>query len=172
MREMTADWSRRESASTTHLPFNIFLFQTLFQINFCSVPIFSSDLRSVYDHVIENDNFKNVFPCFRFTFCNEEHICIDIHVQKRSEAKFKEQKNLMAWKEVSFKKQIMTKNKYTSIFSRKIEAIVFLILILKLLSKNVFEQLAVSCVGCFHLSVLWYDFINKQIFSFFFNNHV
>ena len=92
MREMTADWSRRESASTTHLPFNIFIFQTLFQINFCSVPIFSSDLRSVYDHVIENDNFKNVFPCFRITFCNEEHICIDIHVQKRSEAKFKEQK--------------------------------------------------------------------------------
>ena len=89
---MTADWSRRESASTTHLPFNIFIFQTLFQINFCSVPIFSSDLRSVYDHVIENDNFKNVFPCFRITFCNEEHICIDIHVQIRSEAKFKEQK--------------------------------------------------------------------------------
>lgn len=61
MREMTADRSRRESASTTHLPFNIYLFQTLFQINFCSVPIFSSDLRSVYDHVIENDNFKMFF---------------------------------------------------------------------------------------------------------------
>ena len=57
-------------------------------------------------------------------------------------------------------------------FRAKIEAIVFLILILKLVSKNVFEQLAVSCVGCFHLSVLWYDFINKQIFSFFCNNHV
>ena len=150
MREMTADRSRRESASTTHLPFNIFLFQTLFQINFCSVPIFSSDLRSVYDHVIGNDNFKNVFPCFRFTFCNEEHICIDIHVQKRSEAKFKVQKNLMAWKEVSFKKQIMTKNKYTSIFSRKIEAIVFLIfqIFCKACEKNVYEQLTVFCVGC------------------------
>ena len=150
MREMTADWSRRESASTTHLPFNIFIFQTLFQINFCSVPIFSSDLRSVYDHVIENDNFKNVFPCFRITFCNEEHICIDIHVQKRSEAKFKEQKNLMAWKEVSFKKQIMTKNKYTSIFSRKIEAIVFLIfqIFCKACEKNVYEQLTVFRVGC------------------------
>ena len=45
MREMTADWSRRESASTTHLPFNIFIFQTLFQNNFCYVQIFSSDLR-------------------------------------------------------------------------------------------------------------------------------
>ena len=43
--------------------------------------------------------------------------------------------------------------------------------ILKLASKNVFEQLAVSCVGCFLLSVLWYDFMNKQIFSFFCNNH-
>ena len=93
---------------------------------------------------------KMFFPCFRFTFCNEEHICIDIHVQKRSEAKFKEQKNLMAWKEVSFKKQIMTKNKYTSIFSRKIEAIVFLIfqIFCKACEKNVYEQLTVFCVGC------------------------
>ena len=110
---------------------------------------FSRSISALY-HVIENDNFKNVFPCFRFTFCNEEHICIDIHVQKRSEAKFKEQKNLMAWKEVSFKKQIMTKNKYTSIFSRKIEAIVFLIfqIFCKACEKNVYEQLAVFCVGC------------------------
>ena len=110
---------------------------------------FSRSISALY-HVIENDNFKNVFPCFRFTFCNEEHICIDIHVQKRSEAKFKEQKNLMAWKEVSFKKQIMTKNKYTSIFSRKIEAIVFLIfqIFCKACEKNVYEQLTVFCVGC------------------------
>ena len=110
---------------------------------------FSRSISALY-HVIENDNFKNVFPCFRFTFCNEEHICIDIHVQKRSEVKFKEQKNLMAWKEVSFKKQIMTKNKYTSIFSRKIEAIVFLIfqIFCKACEKNVYEQLTVFCVGC------------------------
>ena len=110
---------------------------------------FSRSISALY-HVIENDNFKNVFPCFRFTFCKEEHICIDIHVQKRSEAKFKEQKNLMAWKEVSFKKQIMTKNKYTSIFSRKIEAIVFLIfqIFCKACEKNVYEQLTVFCVGC------------------------
>ena len=110
---------------------------------------FSRSISALY-HVIENDNFKNVFPCFRFIFCNEEHICIDIHVQKRSEAKFKEQKNLMAWKEVSFKKQIMTKNKYTSIFSRKIEAIVFLIfqIFCKACEKNVYEQLTVFCVGC------------------------
>ena len=75
---------------------------------------------------------------------------MDIHVQKRSEAKFKEQKNLMAWKEVSFKKQIMTKNKYTSIFSREIEAIVFLIfqILCKACEKNVYEQLTVFYVGC------------------------
>ena len=38
----------------------------------------------------------------------------------------KERKHLMSRKEVSFEEQIMSKDKYTSIFSRKIEATVFI----------------------------------------------
>ena len=96
---------------------------------------------------------KMFFLVLDLLFVMKNIFFIDIHVQKRSEAKFKEQKNLMAWKEVSFKKQIMTKNKYTSIFSRKIEAIVLLIyhIFCKACEKNVYEQLTVFCVGC----VLW-----------------
>ena len=67
--------------------------------------------------------------CLRFTFYEEEQIFfIDTHVlfQSRWGAKFKERKHLMSMKEVSFEEQIMSKDKYTSIFSRKIEAIVFI----------------------------------------------
>ena len=79
------------------------------------------------------ENRKSFFSlfciCLRFTFYEEEHIFfIDTHVlfQSRWGAKFKERKHLMSRKEVSFEEQIMSNDKYTSIFSGKIEAIVFI----------------------------------------------
>lgn len=80
MCEMIVDWLWCELVSIIYFFFNIYFFQMFFQINFCFVLIFLSDLWLVYDYVIENDNFKNVFFCFRFIFCNEEYICIDIYV--------------------------------------------------------------------------------------------
>ena len=71
-------------------------------------------------------------------------------------------------KTVNFEEQIMSKDKYTSIFSRKIEAIVFIILqIFGNACKHGYEQLTVCCVGCFLLSVPWCDFMNKHMSSFF-----
>ena len=62
----------------------------------------------------------------------------------------------------------MSKDKYTSIFSRKIEAIAFIILqIFGNACKHGYEQLTVCCVGCFLLSVPWCDFMNKHMSSFF-----
>ena len=75
--------------------------------------------------------FFVVLYLFEVYFYEEEQIFfIDTHVlfQNRWGAKFKERKHLMSRKEVSFEEQIMSEDKYTSIFSRKIEAIVFIFL--------------------------------------------
>ena len=96
--------------------------------------------------VIKNEKLLLLFFCSRFPVTNEEQIffidgLLTDHVQG----------------------QIYAQNRGDCVY--------YPLNILKLASKNVFEQLAVSCVGCFLLSVLWYDFMNKQIFSFFCNNH-
>ena len=58
-----------------------------------------------------------------------------------------------------------------SIFSRKMRLLCLLHFkhFATLLTK-VYEQLTFFCVGCFFLSVLWYDFLKKQIFPFLYNN--
>ena len=76
-------------------------------------------------------------------------------------------------KTVNFEEQIMSKDKYTSIFSRKIEAIVFIILqIFANACKHDYKQLTVCCVGCFILSVLWCDFMNKHMSPFFCKSYI
>ena len=57
------------------------------------------------------------------------------------------------------------KGKYLYIFSRPTKAIVYII--------HVYEQLTVCSVGCFLLSVLWYDSKNRKTlrFSFLCNSH-
>ena len=68
-------------------------------------------------------------------------------------------------KTVSFKEQIMSKDKYTSMFSRKIEAVVLIILqYLQRTWNSVYEQLTVCCKIYFVLCILWYDVMNIQIF--------
>ena len=53
------------------------------------------------------------------------------------------------------REQVMSKDKYTDIFSRQIEAIAFITLKYFVTRvKNVCEQLIVCCVGRFHLSFL------------------
>ena len=55
------------------------------------------------------------------------------------------------------------KGKYPYTFSRPTKAIVYII--------HVYEQLTVCSVGCFLLSVLWYDSKNRKRFSFLCNSH-
>ena len=150
MREMTADRSRRESASTTHLPFNIFLFRRFSRSISALYRSFQVTCGQSMTMLLKMIILKMFFLVLDLLFVMKNIFVSISTYKKRSEAKFKEQKNLMAWKEVSFKKQIMTKNKYTSIFSRKIEAIVFLIfqILCKACEKNVYEQLTVFYVGC------------------------
>ena len=54
----------------------------------------------------------------------------------------------------------MFMDKYTSIFSRNLEAIVVIIL---QIFCNVCEKClrTAYCEGCFPLSVFWYDYMNK-----------
>ena len=52
---------------------------------------------------------------------------------------------------------------HIDIFSRSTKAIVFII--------HVYEQLTVCSVGCFLLSVLWYDLKNRKRVSFPCNSH-
>ena len=59
--------------------------------------------------------------CFRFI-----DIFIDINVLHQKRSKIKERNKLITRKEMSFEEQIMFKDKYTSTFSRRIEAIMFL----------------------------------------------
>ena len=72
----------------------------------------------------------------------------------------------MTRKGMSFEEQIMFKDKYTSTFSRRIEANMFLNQsnILQRVKKMFYEQLAVFCVECILMGVLWYYSVNKQIF--------
>ena len=101
----------------------------------------------------------------------------------------------MTRKEVGFEEHIMSKDKYTSTFSRKIEAIVFLILKIfcnarekaftkqimfndkytsalsfkYFAAREVYEQLTLFCVGCILMGVLWYYFMNKQTYLILYN---
>ena len=120
---------------------------------------------------------------------------IDINVLYQKLSKFKERNKLMTRKEVGFEEHIMSKDKYTSTFSRKIEAIVFLILKIfcnarekaftkqimfndkytsalsfkYFAAREVYEQLTLFCVGCILMSVLWYYFMNKQTYLILYN---
>ena len=60
----------------------------------------------------------------------------------------------------------MSKYKFVSTFSHKMEAFVFILLqiYISMHMKNVFKQLTVHCVGCFLFSVLWFHFTNKKCF--------
>lgn len=70
---------------------------------------------------------------------------------------------------VSVEEQIMSNDEYTSIFSRKLEVIVFTVLHAR---EKVFRNsLLHAGVGCFLLGVLWYNLINQKIFFFFFCNN-
>ena len=65
---------------------------------------------------------------------------------------------------VSVEEQIMSNDEYTSIFSRKLEAIVFTVLHAR---EKVFRNsLLHAGVGCFLMGVLWYNLINQKIFPF------
>ena len=65
----------------------------------------------------------------------------------------------------SFEKQIMSEEKYTSIFSRKVEAIVFIILQIfcKGSEKMFTNSPTVYSVGCFLLGVPCNDFMNRKL---------
>ena len=67
---------------------------------------------------------------------------------------------------------IISEGKCTSIFLRKVEAIVFHILqIFYNATEKLFTNSLLFSTGqVFFLSVLWYEFMNKQIFPFFCNN--
>ena len=67
---------------------------------------------------------------------------------------------------------IISEGKFTSIFLRKVEAIVFHILqIFYNATEKLFTNSLLFSTGqVFFLSVLWYEFMNKQIFPFFCNN--
>ena len=69
---------------------------------------------------------------------------------------------------VSVEEQIMSKDEYKGIFSRKLEAIVFTILHAR--EKAFRNSLLHAGEGCFLLGVLWYNFNNQKIFTFFCNN--
>ena len=71
-------------------------------------------------------NGKLIFYLFFYEqiFFNDFHVLF----QKLSGAKFEERNKLMIRKEVIFKEQIMSVANYKSIFSRKLEVRVFLIL--------------------------------------------
>lgn len=75
-------------------------------------------------------------------------------------------------KTVSFKEEVKSKEKYTSISSRQMEAIVFIILqiFLKHADKLFTKNLLFDKRNVYFFSVLWYDFKNKQICPFFFDN--
>ena len=66
-------------------------------------------------------------------------------------------------KAVSFEEQIMSKDKYTSMFLHKIEAIEFIILQIfcNVSEKNVCKQLSVCRIRFLLLSFLSHDFMNK-----------
>ena len=65
-------------------------------------------------------------------------------------------------KTVSFEEQIIPKDKYMSIFSRKIDVTVFILQIFRTAGGKCSEQFPVSCAGYSPLSVLWYSFIKQQ----------
>ena len=77
-------------------------------------------------------------------------------------------------KTVSFEEQIMSKDKFTSIFSRQMEAIVFITLqIFYNTREKVFtNSLLFAAWNIYFLSFLSYAFIRKQMFPFFCNNHI
>ena len=89
-----------------------------------------------------------------FFIVRKRYFFIDIQVflPKHSGAKSNEWNKLMTRKKVSFKCFL------SFIYFATHE-------------KKVYEQLTVFCTGCFPLSFLWCDFINKHKFSFFYNNH-
>ena len=62
----------------------------------------------------------------------------------------------------------MSKDKYRSIFSCRMEAIIFITLqiFLQFVEKNFCEQFTVCCVGCLIFSVIRYDLVNKQTCPF------
>ena len=55
---------------------------------------------------------------------------------------------------VSFEELVMPKDKYTSIFSRRMKAIVFIILEIYLRGKNYNEWLSIFCLGDVYFSML------------------
>ena len=65
---------------------------------------------------------------------------------------------------MSFEEQIISKDKYTSMFQRKVEDIVCCTvhIFFNALKKNVYEHLTVRCVVWCPLSVLWLDLMNKK----------
>ena len=69
---------------------------------------------------------------------------------------------------VSVEEQIMSNDEYTSIFSRKLEAIVFTVLHAR--EKVSSNSLLHAGEGCFLVGVLWYSFNNQKRFTFFCNN--
>lgn len=75
-------------------------------------------------------------------------------------------------KTVSFKEEVKSKEKYTSISSRQMEAIVFIILqiFLKHADKLFTKNLLFDERNVYFFSVLFYDFKNKQICPFFFDH--
>ena len=65
---------------------------------------------------------------FFFNFLYLLIFFIDINVLYQQRSKFKKRNKLMKRKEVTFEEQVMFKEKYTSTFSRRIGAVMFLIL--------------------------------------------
>ena len=75
-----------------------------------------------------NRKLKGKFFFFYFLVLDLHIFFIDIKVLYQKCSKFKERNELMTRKEVTFEQQILFKDKHTNVFSRRIEAIMFLIL--------------------------------------------
>ena len=75
-----------------------------------------------------NRKLKGKFFFFYFLVLDFHIFFIDIKVLYQKCSKFKERNELMTRKEVTFEQQILFKDKQTNVFSRRIEAIMFLIL--------------------------------------------
>ena len=116
---------------------------------------------------IENGKSDFSFFCFRFTIYSEAQIFfIDIHLLFKKHSGENSRNEINWW-------YGRGELRCTSIFLRKVEAIVFHILQIfcNATEKLFTNSLLFSTGEVFFLSVLWYEFMNKKIFPFFCNNH-
>ena len=71
----------------------------------------------------------------------------------------------------SFGQQIMSEDKYTTIFLRQSYCVYLPSNIFPTRGESVYEQFTVYYIGCSLFSVRWYNYMNTKTYPFFCNNH-